>query len=206
MRINREEFLNAITHSLGVLFSLISCLLLLEKYPNSDWMYKFGVIIFSSGAFLLYLSSTLYHSVRSLSIKRILRKLDHICIYVLIAASYTPVWLLIIGGVVGWIGFGVMWLIAFIGSIYKMLAIGKFPKLSLILYLAMGWSVLFVVKPVWNTTPFVGLIWLFVEGISYSFGTYFYANDSKYKYFHAIWHVFVLLGSVAHLIFLIETL
>ena len=135
-----------------------------------------------------------------------LRIFDHVSIYVLIAASYTPVWLSILGGVAGWVGFGLMWAVAIGGLIYKLLAIGKFPRLSLFIYLAMGWSVVFVAKPVWNATPVVGLWWLLVEGLAYSGGAWFYAKSKKHKYFHAVWHLFVLLGTVAHFMFLWNSL
>ena len=202
----KEERLNAWSHAAGCLFAVVAGWLLLAKCDGCDWAYKLGVVVFAIGALMQYLASTLYHLATPGTIKNQLRIFDHVSIYVLIAASYTPVWLSILGGVAGWVGFGVMWAVAIGGMGYKLLAIGKFPRLSLIIYLAMGWSVVFVARPVWEATPVAGLWWLLVEGVAYSGGAWFYANGDKYKYFHVIWHLFVLLGTVAHFMFLWETL
>lgn len=202
----KEEKLNALSHAIGIVFAVVALVVLLLKCPNCEWQYVVGVVVFALGALMQYVASTVYHLAIPGERKVRLRKFDHISIYVLIAASYTPVWLSIIGGVMGWIGFGVMWGVALAGAVYKLLAIGKYPRFSLVLYLIMGWSVVFVAKPVWEATPIVGLIWLLVEGLAYSGGAWFYANGDKYKYFHAIWHLFVLLGTVAHFMFLYNTL
>ena len=197
-----EEKLNAWTHAVGCVFAVVACVLLLCKCQICDWQYQVGVVVFAFGALMQYVASTLYHLEENAERKARLRIFDHVSIYVLIAASYTPVWLSILGGVAGWVGFGVMWAVAIGGLIYKLLAIGKFPRLSLIIYLAMGWSVVFVAKPVWVATPEVGLWWLLVEALAYSGGAWFYAKSKKHKYFHAVWHLFVLLGTVAHFMFL----
>ena len=202
----KEEKLNAWSHAVGCVFAVVACWTLLAKCTTCDWAYKVGVVVFAVGAFMQYLASALYHWAEPGERKARLRIFDHASIYVLIAASYTPVWLSILGGMGGWIGFGVMWAVAIGGLVYKLLAIGKYPRLSLIIYLAMGWSVVFVARPVWEATPVAGLWWLLVEGVAYSGGAWFYANGDKYKYFHVIWHLFVLLGTVAHFMFLWETL
>ncbi len=201
-----EEKLNAWTHAVGIAFAVEACVLLLCKCSTCDWQYQVGVVVFAFGALMQYVASTIYHLAENPQRKARLRIFDHVSIYVLIAASYTPVWLSILGGVVGWVGFGLMWAVAIGGLIYKLLAIGKFPRLSLIIYLVMGWSVVFVAKPVWDATPAVGLWWLLVEGLAYSGGAWFYAKSKKYKYFHAVWHLFVLLGTVAHFMFLWNSL
>ena len=202
----KEESLNAWSHAFGCLFAVGSCWALLAKCNVCNLACKIGVVVFAFGAFMQYLASTLYHLAKPGNSKARLRIFDHVSIYVLIAASYTPVWLSVLGGVAGWVGFALMWAVAIGGLIYKLLAIGKFPRLSLIIYLVMGWSVVFVAKPVWDATPSEGLGWLLVEGLSYSGGAWFYANQKKYKYFHFVWHLFVLMGTVAHIMFLCNTL
>ena len=202
----KEEKLNAWSHAVGCVFAVWACWALMAKCDGCDWAYKVGVVVFAVGAFMQYLASTLYHLAEPGECKARLRIFDHVSIYMLIAASYTPVWLSVLGGVAGWVGFGVMWAVAIGGMVYKLLAIGKFPRLSLIIYLAMGWSVVFVARPVWDATPAEGLWWLLAEGLAYSGGAVFYANHKKYRYFHLVWHLFVLMGTVAHFMFLWNTL
>ena len=180
----KEEKLNAWSHAIGCVFAVVAGWMLMAKCDGCDWAYKVGVLVFALGALMQYLASTLYHLAAPGDRKARLRIFDHVSIYVLIAASYTPVWLSLLGGVAGWVGFGAMWAVAIGGLVYKLLAIGKFPRLSLIIYLAMGWSVVFVAKPVWDATPEAGLWWLLVEGLAYSGGAWFYANHKKYRYFH----------------------
>ena len=126
-----------------------------------------------------------------------MRKLDHISIYVMIACSYAPICLGVVGGWLGWTVFGFLWAIVLGGTFYKIYAIGKWPRLSLALYLLMGWSVLLILKPVMNRLEPKSMLLLVAEGIFYTSGTYFFANDSK-PHFHAVWHIFVLLGAMAH--------
>lgn len=157
----------------------------------------FGVIFFIVGMFLMFLSSTIYHWVHPGIAKDVLRKLDHISIYVMIACSYTPICVGVVGGWIGWTVFGVQWAAVIGGTFYKIFALGKYPKLSLALYLVMGWSVLLVIEPVMSRLSWLAISFLFAEGLFYTAGTYFFANDNK-LHFHAIWHVFVLLGAISH--------
>ena len=115
----------------------------------------------------------------------------------MIACSYTPICVGVIGGWLGWLVFGFLWLVALIGSIVKIVAIGKHPKLSLAMYLIMGWSVLFIFPAVLEKLSPLSLVFLISEGVLYTAGTYFFAHDSK-PHYHSIWHVFVLLGAIAH--------
>ena len=157
----------------------------------------FGVIFFIAGMFLMYLSSSLYHWVKPGMAKDVLRRLDHISIYVMIACSYTPICVGVVGGWVGWTLFGIQWAIVLAGTFYKIYAFGKYPKLSLAIYLVMGWSALLVAPQVFSRLTVWGLIFLLSEGIFYTAGTYFFSHDDR-RHFHAIWHIFVLLGSIAH--------
>ena len=160
--------------------------------------------VFAVAVLFMYTASTIYHWTLPGDLKRILRHVDHINIYVLIAASYTPVWLCVIGGVWGWVGFAVVWAIALAGAIGKIIALGKHPRVSLALYLAMGWLVVFVAVPVWNALSTKALMWLAAEGFFYTAGTYFYAKGKERPYFHAIWHLFVLGGTLSHFMVMLE--
>ena len=193
---SKEEQGNTWTHFVGVVFAL-SSIWMVWPAIKTGWQMAFGVFFFIVGMFLMFLSSTIYHWLRPGMAKDILRKCDHISIYVMIACSYTPICVGVIGGWLGWLVFGFLWFVALVGSIVKIVAIGKHPKLSLAMYLIMGWSVLFIFPTVWAKLSTLSLVFLFCEGILYTVGTYFFANDKR-PHYHAIWHIFVLLGAIAH--------
>lgn len=161
------------------------------------WQWAFGTIFFISGMFLMFLSSTLYHWVRPGRVKTVLRKLDHINIYVMIACSYTPICVAVVGGALGWTVFGLLWATVLAGTFYKIFALGRWPRLSLALYLLMGWSGLFVARPVVQALSWRPLSLILLEGVLYTAGTWFFARDHK-RHYHAIWHLFVLGGAMAH--------
>jgi hemolysin III len=193
---SKEEQGNTWTHLVGVVFAL-SSIWMVWPAIKTGWQMAFGVFFFIVGMFLMFLSSTIYHWLRPGMAKDILRKCDHISIYVMIACSYTPICVGVIGGWLGWLVFGFLWFVALVGSIVKIVAIGKHPKLSLAMYLIMGWSVLFIFPTVWAKLSTLSLVFLFSEGILYTVGTYFFANDKR-PHYHTIWHIFVLLGAIAH--------
>ena len=192
----RFEHGNTWTHLAGVIFAL-SCIWLIWPATRQGWQMAFGVIFFSAGMFLMFLSSTLYHTMRPGIVKQALRKLDHISIYVMIACSYTPILVGVVGGWQGWLVFGLQWLLVLIGTIYKLVAIGKWPRLSLGLYLGMGWSGLAIAQSVYERLSTLALLFLLAEGLFYTGGTYFFSHDNR-SHFHAIWHIFDLLGAAAH--------
>ncbi len=187
---------NTWTHLVGVVFALSSIWMVWPAVGKS-WEMAFGVIFFVVGMFLMYLSSSLYHWVKPGMVKDVLRRLDHISIYVMIACSYTPICVGVVGGWVGWTLFGIQWAIVLAGTFYKIFAFGKYPKLSLAIYLVMGWSALLVAPQVFGRLSAWGLTFLLAEGVFYTAGTYFFSHDDR-RHFHAIWHIFVLLGSIAH--------
>lgn len=187
---------NTITHLIGVVFAL-SSIWMVWPAVNVSWQMAFGVIFFIVGMFCMYLASTLYHWAPQGMAKQILRRLDHISIYIMIACSYTPICVGVIGGWIGWTFFALQWAIVIAGTFYKIFAFGKYPKLSLAIYLVMGWSVLFIAPTAFQNLPTLALCFLLAEGIFYTVGTYFFSNDSR-PHYHAIWHIFVLLGSIAH--------
>ena len=158
---------------------------------------KVSYWIFGSSIILLYAASTLYHSVRERKLRYRLNILDHASIYILIAGTYTPFSLVTLQGSVGWIIFGVVWALAIIGVILKLFFTGRFETLSTIMYVAMGWIIVFAVKPLIDNLSQDGLIWLFTGGISYTIGAVIFSID-RLKYNHAIFHVFVLFGTFCH--------
>lgn len=187
---------NTWTHLIGAVFAL-SSIWMAWPAVHEGWAMAFGVIFFIVGMFLMYLSSTLYHWVKPGKAKNVLQRFDHISIYVMIACSYTPICVGVIGGWIGWVMFGVQWAAVIGGTFYKIFAFGKYPKLSLTIYLVMGWSIILIAPEVFCklTQP---MLWLLLtEGVMYSVGTYFFSHDAK-RGFHAVWHIFVLLGSIAH--------
>jgi len=145
----------------------------------------------------MYCVSTIYHLEQRTGRKIFLRLMDHISIYFLIAGTYTPFILVCLSGYSRWMLLAIIWGIVVIGIIYKLWWWKRFPKISLYFYLAMGWMVVFFIRPMYQTLPLEGFIWLIAGGLSYSLGTIFYAK-SKPLYNHAIWHLFVLGGSICH--------
>ena len=207
-RRTNEEIFNTLTHLSGVVFTLAAAWVILNLGYRSGWQNAMGTTFFTCGMLVMYAcSSTLYHWWMPGSRKRLWRIFDHISIYVMIAASYTPICIGVVGGALGWTVFGLLWGVVVAGTIYKATAIDRFPRLSLLLYLVMGWSVVFVAKPVFLSLSTPALLCILLEGLFYTGGTYFFAHDKR-PYFHGIWHIFVLLGSISHwaavLIFLIS--
>jgi len=147
----------------------------------------------------LYLASTLYHSFTNERIKRIFKILDHSAIYLLIAGTYTPFTLVPLHGVLGWTVFGVVWGLAVIGIVLKVFFAGRFNIVSTLCYLGMGWFIIFAIKPLIATVPALGMTWLLVGGLFYTLGSIFYLWK-RIPFNHAIWHLFVLAGSISHFI------
>ncbi len=192
-----EERFNTLTHLAGVVFTLAAAWFILKLGYGSNWKNAFGTTFFTCGMLLMYAASTLYHWAMPGKAKRRLRIFDHISIYVMIAASYTPICIGVVGGALGWTVFGILWGVALGGAVYKLTAMGRYPRLSLFLYLLMGWSFIFMAEPVCSRLSTRALCAILAEGLFYTSGTWFFAHDSK-PYFHGVWHIFVLLGSVAH--------
>ena len=187
---------NTWTHLVGVVFAL-SSIWMVWPACRISWQMAMGVLFFIVGMFLMFLSSTIYHWLPEGRPNRILRKCDHISIYVMIVCSYTPLCIGVVGGWTGWTLFAILWLTALIGSCFKIFIIGKHPRLSLGIYLTMGWSGLLIIDEVFAKLSVISMACILAEGLFYTLGTYFYSNDSK-ENFHMIWHIFVLLGAIAH--------
>ena len=198
-RLSGEEIANTWTHAVGVVGALAVAYPLMAMALQHDWRYVLGMSLFLAGMLFMYSCSTLYHIVTPGShVKRVLRVYDHISIYVMIAGSYSPLCIGVLGGWIGWTLFGFLWACVIAGIVGKIVALGKYPKLSLTLYLVMGWVALLIIVPLWKSLPHLAFWSIIAEGIFYSIGAFFFAKDEQYAYFHAIWHVFILLGSLSH--------
>ena len=203
-RLSNEEIANTWTHLVPWIATLIIAWPLLRlAYQSQIINHKFeilGTILFLLGAFLMFGSSTLYHAVSHPVHKARLRIFDHISIYVMIAGSYSPICLYVVGGWVGWTLFGFLWACVIVGAITKLVALGKHPHLSLALYLAMGWVALFIFRPMWLNMPHEAFWWILTGGILYTVGSYFFHGDEQHPYWHAIWHLFITLAACSHVI------
>lgn len=201
---SREEKANTYTHLPAVIATIaVAYPLLLSAWQSQSGDFRYQVAstsLFLLGMLLMYASSTLYHAVSSPTHKRRLRVLDHISIYVMIAGSYSPICLSVLGGWTGWGLFVFLWACVIAGVIGKLIALGKHPHLSLILYLVMGWAALVVMVPLWQRMPHTAFWWVVAEGVFYTVGAYFFKHDEEHAYYHAIWHIFIILGSLSHTI------
>ena len=193
-----EEKINVITHAIGLLLSIAALVLLIvhASYHGSA-RHIVSFTIFGASLIVLYSASTLYHYSQKPNIRHKLNILDHASIYVLIAGTYTPFTLITLKGALGWAIFGITWGIALVGIFLKLFYTGKYDKISTIAYVVMGWIIIFAVKPLMENLPINGLYWLLTGGISYTIGAVLY-SIKKIKYNHAIFHLFVLLGSFSH--------
>lgn len=193
-----EEIAHAITHGLGAFLSIAGLAVLVARatlYGNA-WHIT-ACAIFGAAMVLMYTASSLYHAIPNPRAKQILRVVDHSMIYLLIAGTYTPFALVTLRDSVGWTLFGVTWGLALFGIVFKIFFTGRFEKLSLGIYLGMGWVAIFAIKPLLATLAPQGLILMFAGGLVYSGGVAFYVWE-RLRYHHAIWHVFVLGGNVLH--------
>lgn len=200
-----EEIANAITHGVGALFSIVALTIMVvfAALFGNVWQIV-SVAIYGGTLVLLYTMSTLYHAITNVRAKKVFKIFDHVCIYLLIAGTYTPFTLVVLRneGMVGWTIFILIWLLAIIGIIFSTAFIGRAKLLSTLAYILMGWVVVFAMPQLIDVmkanNAMAGLYWLLVGGIAYTVGTIFYIF--KIKYFHSIWHCFVLLGSIFHFI------
>jgi hemolysin III len=193
-----EEILNSVTHGAGALVSIAGlALLIFFSSLYGETSHIVSCTIFGITLVLLYTASTLYHGFRQPGIKQILKVIDHSCIYILIAGTYTPFMLVIVRGVLGWTIFAVVWLLTVLGILFQIFFINRFKIVSTIAYILMGWLIIFAIKPLFQTLPEGGIAWLVSGGLAYTLGTIFYAWK-KLPFNHAIWHLFVLAGSTCH--------
>lgn len=196
----KEELWNSIIHGTGIGLSIAGLVLLavFSSIYGDAWVIV-STVIFGISMIVLYSASTLYHAIKNEHIKKRLKKFDHISIYYLIAGTYTPFLLVSLRGTLGWVLFGIIWGLAILGTILKLASstTSGTRAWSVALYLLMGWMIVFASKSLAAAVPDLGLIFLILGGAFYTFGLLFYLWKSK-KYTHAIWHLFVLIGTIMH--------
>jgi hemolysin III len=194
-----EEIANSVSHGVGAVLAIAGLILLcLRAAATGEVQRVLCSAIFGSSAVLLYLSSTLYHSLGRTRAYRVMLSLDHGSIYLLIAGTYTPFTLVGLRGTLGWTLFGIIWGCALVGVVVKAFAAGRWGIVSTAMYLAMGWACVFAIKPMYHLIARPVFVLLFAGGLCYSAGVPFYA--SRRKYMHFLWHLWVLAGTACHFV------
>lgn len=194
-----EEIANSISHGIGLVAALVAVpFLVLQAVQRADTGFVVGVSLFAATLVLLYLASTFYHALPIGKAKRVFRVIEHSAIFLLIAGTYTPFTLGVLRGAWGWTLFGLVWAFAVAGVALKAFNRVSHPLVSTSLYLLMGWLILIAVNPLYARVPTSGLLWLVAGGLAYTAGVAFFVADSRLRYGHFIWHLFVMAGSVCH--------
>lgn len=197
-----EEVANSISHGLALLAALIAApFFIVQAVKHGDAANVVGASVFAASMVLLYSTFMLYHAlptVRAPRAKRVFQVLDHSAIYLLIAGTYTPFTLGVLRGPWGWTLFGLVWTMAMGGILAKSFAGIRWPRLSTVLYLAMGWIALIAIKPMWQLMPGWGLFWLVAGGLAYTLGVVFFVLDDRVRYAHFVWHLLVVAGTACH--------
>jgi len=193
-----EEIANSITHGIGILLAIVAfgTLTAFASIYGNIW-HIISVSVYGVTLILLYTASTLYHSIQNPSTKNIFQALDHSSIYILIAGTYTPFMLVNLRGPWGWSLFAMIWCLAFFGAVVQFGKTMRWRGVSLISYVVMGWAIIVAIKPLIASVALGGIILLLIGGLSYTSGILFYRWD-KLKFHHAVWHIFVLAGSILH--------
>lgn len=193
----REEFFNTLTHAMAIPFGVFGFIYLWNHNVENRFNAHLGILLYGFSFIVLFTASSLYHLVKKPALKKKFRILDHISIYYLIAGTYSPVMLLVLEESKGWFIFILVWSIALIGTLLKLFFTGKFEKISLGLYLVMGWLVVIDFNNLMEKASTTTLTYLGLGGLFYSIGAFFYANH-KIKFNHVIWHIFVLIAAIFH--------
>ena len=186
---------NAITHGVGAVLAIVGMVYLIVVSTRGTTWQVVSSCIYGASLVLVYLCSTLYHSLVRTRARHVFKVLDHSAIYLLIAGTYTPFTLVSLHGALGWWLFGIVWALAAAGVVFKSVAIERFKVASALIYLFMGWFIVFAARPLVHAITWHGMGWVAAGGLAYTLGIAFFAWD-RLRYFHALWHVFVLAGSV----------
>lgn len=195
-----EEIANSISHGVGLAAALAATpFLIAYAVQREGAAFMVGTSVFAATMVLLYLASTLYHALPRGQAKRVFRVIEHGAIFVLIAGTYTPFTLGVLRGAWGWTLFGLVWGLAAGGVLLKAVGGVRYPALSVLLYLGMGWLIVVAIRPLWLHVPLAGLVWLLSGGIAYTAGVAFFAAK-QLRFSHFVWHLFVLAGSTCHFI------
>ena len=196
-----EEIANSVSHGVAMLAALAAApFLIIAATQRGGALDIVGASVFAAAMVLLYFTSTLYHMLPRNKAKRLFQILDHSAIFLLIAGTYTPFTLGVLRGTWGWTLFGLVWSLALAGIVLKVVFGTRYPRLSMFLYLAMGWLVVIAIKPLWLNVSVWGIFWLLAGGIAYSAGTIFFAAGDRIRYGHFIWHLFVIAGTACHFV------
>lgn len=195
-----EEKTNIISHAIGLALSIVALVLLVMRASlHGDMLQLISVAIFGLSLIALYTASTVYHSAKGPGLRAHMRIIDHATIYVLIAGTYTPLTLIALGGSIGWVIFAAAWAMAATGISLKVFFTGRFDLVSTLMYVFMGWIIVFAIKPLMDNMSSEGLFWLFAGGVAYTTGAVIY-GIKKIPFNHAAFHLFVLLGSFCHFV------
>jgi hemolysin III len=195
-----EEIANSVSHGVGLVAAMAATpLLLSHAAQRGGGHFLVGTSIFGATIMLLYLASTLYHALPRGKAKRVFQIIDHAAIFLLIAGTYTPFTLGVLRGACGWTLLALVWVLAVIGVILKAVCGVRYPTLSLLMYLGMGWLGIVAIRPLWLGVPLSGLVWLLLGGVAYTVGAAFFTAE-RLGYGHFVWHVFVLAGTSCHFI------
>lgn len=197
---SKEELANAVSHGFGLVLGLIAIpFLLMKAMENGGFSALIAAMAFALGILMVYTSSTLYHAVKNRKLKNRLQVLDHISIYFLIAGSYTPMVLAVLPKNQAIIFLSILWGSVLIGTFFKLFFAGRFKILSVAIYLMMGWLAVFFINEILEKISFQNLAWIGAGGLCYTVGVYFYMKSNK-PYYHSIWHIFVLGGTISHFV------
>lgn len=193
-----EEIFNSVSHGVGALLAIAGTvvLIVMTALYSDPW----GVVssaVYGGTLIILYTMSTLYHAITNEKAKQVMRVMDHVTIFLLIAGTYTPITLVTLRGALGWVLFGFIWGAAALGIVLNAIDLERFRKISVVCYIIMGWAIIAAIVPLINSLPTISLVFLLIGGVLYSVGVIFYAIK-KIKYFHSIWHLFTIGGSVFH--------
>lgn len=194
-----EELMNSISHGVGALFGIVALVLCVVRAAQSGDPYRIvSGAIFGFTVLILYLMSCLYHALKVNKAKRVFRVIDHCTIFLLIAGTYTPYTLVSLRDSVGWWVFGVIWATAIVGIVLNAVSLKKFSKISVALYLIMGWMIIIAYQPMVQAIPGGGMQLLVWGGVAYTVGAILYGVGSRKKYFHSIFHFFCMIGTALH--------
>lgn len=198
-----EEIANAVSHGVGSLLAIAACVIVIVRAAfHSTAIGIVSACIYGASLVILYTFSSLYHSLTNRKAKSVFRIFDHCSIFLLILGTYTPICLWMLKGALGWVLFGINAFCSVLGIVLNSINLKKFQKLSMVLYILMGWSVIMSIKNVIAIIPFAGMMFLLIGGLLYTFGIIFY-KMKRIKYMHFIWHLFVLGGSIVHYFFIL---
>ena len=194
-----EEIMSAVTHGVGALLSIVALVMcVVVSASHGSFIGVISSIIYGINLIILYTMSTLYHSLAVNNAKRVFRIIDHCSIYLLIAGTYTPYTLIALEKPLGYILFAIIWSIAILGIVLNAVNLKKYKKISFLSYLVLGWVIVFAYNPLVKSVDWSGILLLIAGGVVYTVGAIFYACGKKVKYFHSVFHIFVLAASILH--------